>query len=63
MASNNSNYSEKMRERAARYVIENGKSTTGLAENLGIDINTVCRWVRAYRRKNILPSCDETKGI
>lgn len=30
---------------------------------MGIDTNTVCRWVRDYRRKNHLPSYAENKGI
>lgn len=30
---------------------------------MGIDTNTVCRWVRDYRRKNYLPSYDQSKGI
>jgi transposase-like protein len=63
MASNKSKYSEDMRERTARHVIESGKSATSMAEELGIDVNTVCRWVRAYRRKNNLPSYAEAKGI
>jgi transposase len=30
---------------------------------MGIDINTVCRWARDYRRKNKLPTYAETRGI
>jgi len=30
-----------------------------MAEELSIDINTVCRWVRAYRKKYDLPSWTE----
>ena len=50
-------------ERTARHVIESGKSATSVAEELGIDTNTVCRWVRAYRRSNHLPSYTESRGI
>ena len=57
MPSNNSKYTEEMREQTARFVVENGKSATSMAEERGIDVNTVCRWVREYRRKNDLPSC------
>lgn len=32
MASNNSKFSEEMRERTARYIIENGESATSMAE-------------------------------
>ena len=30
---------------------------------MGIDTNTVCRWVRDYRRKNHMPSYEQSKGI
>ena len=63
MPSNNSKYSEEMRERTAGHIIENGKSATATAEELGIDTNTVCRWVRDYRRKHGLPSYAEEKGL
>lgn len=63
MASNNSKYSQDMREQTAKYILENNKSATQTAEEMGIDVNTVCRWVRDYRRKNNLPSYAESKGI
>ena len=63
MPSNNSKYTQEIREQTARYIIENGKSATSVAEEMGIDTNTVCRWVRDYRRKHNLPSYAEEKGI
>jgi transposase len=63
MPSNNSKYSEQMREETARFIIESGKSATSMAEEMGIDKNTVCRWVRDYRRKTNLPTYAEEKGI
>lgn len=63
MPSNNSKYSEEMRERTSKFIIESGKSATSVAEELGIDINTVCRWVRDYRRKYKMPSYSDEKGI
>ena len=63
MPSNNSKYTPEIREQTARYVLENGKSATSVAEEMGIDTNTVCKWVREYRRKNNLPSYAEEKGI
>ena len=63
MPSNNSKYTEEMREQTAQYIIESGKSATGVAEELGIDKNTVCSWVRAYRRKHNMPTYAEEKGI
>jgi len=63
MSSNNSKYSKDMRERTARHVIESGKSATSIGEELGIDKNTICRWIRDYRREHNLPSYAEEKGI
>ena len=51
MPSNNSKYTQEIREKTARYILENKKSATSVAEEMGIDTNTVCRWVRDYRRK------------
>ena len=63
MPSNNSKYTDEIRERTARHIIESGKSATSVSEEMGIDTNTVCRWVRDYRRKYQLPSYAESKGI
>ena len=63
MPSNNSKYTQEMRDKTARYVLETGKSATSVAEELGINTNTVCKWVREYRRNHKLPSYAEEKGI
>ena len=63
MPSNNSKYPQEIREQTARYILENGKSATSMAEEMGIDTNTVCRWVRDYRRSHNMPSYVEEKGI
>ena len=63
MPSNSAKYTQEFREKTARYVIESGKSSTSVAEEIGIDKNTVCCWVRAYRRKNGMPSYAEERGI
>lgn len=63
MASNNSKYSAEMREQTAKHIIESGKSATSMAEELGIDTNTVCRWVRDYRKEHGMASWAESKGI
>ena len=63
MPSNNSKYTEEMREQTAKFILETGKSATSVAEEMGIDTNTVCRWVRDYRRKHNMPSYAEEKGI
>lgn len=41
MASNNTKYTAEMREQTARLIVETGKSATSMAEELGIDKNTV----------------------
>ncbi len=53
MPSNNSKYSEELRTQRAEHILRSGKSATSVAEELGIDTNTVCRWVRDYRRAKI----------
>ncbi len=63
MPSNNAKYTQEFREETARYVIESGKSSTSVAEEIGIDKNTVCTWVRAYRRKNGMPSYTENRAL
>jgi transposase-like protein len=63
MPSNNTKYTEDMREQAAKLILSTGKSATSFAEETGIDVNTVCRWVRDYRRKHKLPTYAEAKGI
>lgn len=50
MPSNNQKSTLEIREQTAKYVLETGKSATSVAGELGI--NTVCRWVREYRRNN-----------
>ena len=63
MPSNNTKYSEEMREETAKLIINSKRSATSFAEEMGIDVNTVCRWVREYRRNHNLPSYAESKGI
>ena len=63
MPSNNSKYTEEFREQTVRHILETGKSATSMAEEMGIDTNTVCRWVRDYRRKNNMPTYAEEKVI
>ena len=62
MPSNNSKYTPQMREETAKMLLDTGKSSTSFAEETGIDVNTVCKWVRDYRRKHNLPSYAESKG-
>ncbi|MBQ8188509.1 MAG: DDE-type integrase/transposase/recombinase [Lachnospiraceae bacterium] len=63
MPSNNRKYSEEIRTQTAVYILETGKSSTSVAEEMGIDKNTVCKWVRDYRRANNLLTYAEENGI
>jgi len=63
MPSNNSKYTAEMREQTVRFILDTKKSASSVAEEMGIDKNTVCSWVRDYRRKNNMPSYAEAKGI
>jgi transposase len=63
MPSNNSKYTQEMRDQTVKYILEKGISATQMAEETGIDKNTVCSWVRAYNRRNNLPSYAEAKGL
>ena len=63
MPSNNRKYTQEMRGKTTRYVLGTGKSATGVAEELGINTNTICKWVREYRRNHELPSYAEENGI
>lgn len=63
MARRNEKYTPEMREQTAAYILESGKSATKTAKEMGIDVNTACRWVQDYRKKHNLPSYAEEKGI
>lgn len=39
------------REETVKFIIESGKSVISSREEIGIDKNTVCRWIRDYKRK------------
>ena len=56
-------YSEEMKLQTVKYVLEGGKSATKVSKELGIDTNTVCRWVREYREANQMPSYESEQRI
>ena len=62
MPSNNSKHNPEIRQRTVNYILESGKSATSVAEEMEIDTNTVCKWVREYRRNNQMPTYHEEKG-
>ena len=49
-------YSPEMRAQTVKYIPEGGKSASKAAVELGIDKNTVCRWVREYREAHRMPT-------
>ena len=63
MPSNRTKYTEEIRKQTAKFIIESGRSATSVAKEMGIDINTVCKLVREYRKDNNMPSYDVEKGI
>ena len=63
MARRNEKYSKEMKEQTAAFILETGKSATKTAKEMGIDVNTVCRWVRDYRKEHNMPSYAEEQGI
>lgn len=56
-------YSEEMKLQTVKYVLEGGKSATKVAKELGIDVNTVCRWVKDYSETHNLPSYEAEQRI
>lgn len=62
MPSNNSKYTEEFRVSTAKHILDNQLSASAVAEEMGIDKNTVCSWVRAYRRAHNMPSYAEERG-
>ncbi len=63
MPSLNSKYTNEFRERTIKYIVDSNKAATSVGEELGVDKNTICRWMRDYRRKNKLPSFQEEQDI
>lgn len=43
MASNRNKYTPEIKEHTAEFVIKNNRSATSVVEEMGIDLNTVCR--------------------
>jgi len=63
MPSPNTRYSPEVREQTAEFILSSGRSSTSVAEEMGVDVNTVCKWVREYRRNHDMPTYAEEKGI
>ena len=56
-------YSEEMKEQTVKYILESGKSASKASEELGVDKNTVCRWVREYREAHEMPTYEVERKI
>jgi len=63
MAGNRTKYPPEFREEICGLIIESKRSATSMAEEHGIDKNTVCNWMRNYTREHSLPSYAEERGI
>ena len=56
-------YSPEMKEQTVKYILEGNKSATKVSKELGIDTNTVCRWVREYREDHQMPTYEQERQI
>ena len=63
MPSPNTRYSPEFRQQTAEFILSSGRSATRVSEEMGIDVNTVCNWVREHRRTHGLPTYAEGKGF
>ena len=56
-------YSEGMKLQTVKYVLVGEKVATKVSKELGIDTNTVCRWVREYLEVNQMSSYEAEQQI
>lgn len=56
-------YSEEMRQQIAAYIIESKRSITQVAKEIGVNVNTLCRWVNDYRKRHNMPTYAVENGI
>lgn len=56
-------YSKEMREQTAAYIIESKRSITQVAKEIGVNVNTLCRWVNDYRKRHNMPTYAVENGI
>ncbi len=56
-------YSPEMKEQTVKYIPEGEKSASKVAVELGIDKNTICRWVREYREAHQMPTYEVERKI
>ena len=56
-------YSPEMKEQTVKCILEGEKSASRVAVELGIDKNTICRWVREYREAHQMPTYEVERKI
>lgn len=56
MSSNNSKYSMQFKEQTVLQMLSRGESASSVAADIGVNLNTVCRWVREHRKLQGLPT-------
>ncbi|NLO24229.1 MAG: transposase, partial [Fibrobacter sp.] len=49
-------YNDEMRLQTVKLVLKGEKSATKIAKDIGVNPNTICRWVQEYRKQNNLPT-------
>ena len=63
MPSVNTKYNQEFRDRTCKHILDSKKSATSVGEEIGVDKNTICKWVREFRKKNNMPSYNESQGM
>jgi len=56
-------YNDEMRLQTVKLVLKGEKSATKIAKDIGVNPNTICRWVQEYRKQNNLPTYEEERRI
>lgn len=56
MPSNNSKYSAQFKEQIVLQMLGRGESASSVAAEIGVNLNTVCRWAREHRKLQGLPT-------
>jgi transposase-like protein len=56
MPSNNIKYSMQFKEQTVLQMLDKGVSASSVAAYIGVNLNTVCRWVREHRKLQGLPT-------
>lgn len=63
MPSNNIKYSMQFKEQTVLQMLDKGVSAATLDADIGVNLNTVCRWVREHRKLQGLPTYHQQRKI